>query len=113
MGFGRVVWSGCVGMLCLIPMAWISFSFLDLTGSVTGGLITNLNTALSSLGSLMQQVTRNLGLVPHFQGSHHFFPARSGVGAVEMTIDRFGHKYPPDIIIHLTASHRIHLRFCS
>jgi hypothetical protein len=34
-------------------MAWISFSFLDLTGSITGGLITNLNVALGSLGSIL------------------------------------------------------------
>lgn len=53
MGIGRVICSGCLGMLCLIPMAWISFSFLDLTGSVTGGLITNLNDAIVSLGSLL------------------------------------------------------------
>jgi len=53
MGWGRVICSGCLGMLCLIPMAWISFSFLDLTGSVTGGLITNLNDAIASLGSLL------------------------------------------------------------
>ncbi len=53
MGWGRVIGSGCVGMLCLIPMAWISFSFLDLTGSVTGGLITNLNDAIASIGGLL------------------------------------------------------------
>jgi len=53
MGWGRVILSGCVGMLCLIPMAWISFSFLDLTSSVTGGLITNLNDAIASIGGLL------------------------------------------------------------
>ena len=53
MGWGRVIGSGCLGMLCLIPMAWISFSFLDLTSSVTGGLITNLNDALASIGTLL------------------------------------------------------------
>ncbi len=53
MGWGRVIGSGCVGMLCLIPMAWISFSFLDLTGSVTGGLINNLNVALADMGTLL------------------------------------------------------------
>ena len=53
MGWGRVIGSGCIGMLCLIPMAWISFSFLDLTGSVTGGLINNLNVALADIGSLL------------------------------------------------------------
>ena len=63
MGFGRVVWSGCVGMLCLIPMAWISFSFLDLTGSITGGLITNLNAALASLGTLIPGVGTLIGII--------------------------------------------------
>ena len=53
MGWGRVIGSGCLGMLCLIPMAWISFSLLDLTSSVTGGLISNLNDAISSLGGLL------------------------------------------------------------
>ena len=53
MGWGRVIGSGCLGMLCLIPMAWISFSFLDLTSSVTGGLITNLNDAIASIGILL------------------------------------------------------------
>jgi len=53
MGWGRVIGSGCVGMLCLIPMAWISFSFLDLTSSVTGGLINNINDALADLGSFL------------------------------------------------------------
>jgi hypothetical protein len=53
MGWGRVIGSGCVGMLCLIPMAWISFSFLDLTSSVTGGLIENLNDAIASIGVLL------------------------------------------------------------
>jgi len=53
MGWGRVIGSGCLGMLCLIPMAWISFSFLDMTSSVTGGLITNLNEAIASIGGLL------------------------------------------------------------
>ncbi|MFX1408102.1 MAG: zinc ribbon domain-containing protein [Promethearchaeota archaeon] len=52
MGIGRVIGSGCVGMLCLIPMAWLSFSFLDLTGSITGGLIEDLGAALGSLGDI-------------------------------------------------------------
>jgi len=53
MGWGRVIGSGCLGMLCLIPMAWISFSLLDLTSSVTGGLINNLNDAIASIGGLL------------------------------------------------------------
>jgi len=34
-------------------MAWISFTFLNLTGGVTGGLIENLEGAIASLGSLI------------------------------------------------------------
>ena len=50
MGFGRVVWTGIVGMLFLLITSWISFQFLDLTSSITGDLIQNLNIALASLG---------------------------------------------------------------
>ena len=53
MGFGRVVWTGIVGMIFLLLTSWISFQFLDLTSSITGGLIQNLNVALSSLGALL------------------------------------------------------------
>jgi len=50
LGFGRVVWTGIVGMLFLLITSWISFQFLDLTSSITGDLIQNLNIALASLG---------------------------------------------------------------
>ena len=53
MGFGRVRWTGIVGMIFLLITSYISFQFLDLTASVTGGLIINLNVALGSLGSLL------------------------------------------------------------
>ncbi|MFX1496385.1 MAG: zinc-ribbon domain-containing protein [Promethearchaeota archaeon] len=53
MGFGRVVWSGIVGMILLALFSWVSFSLLDLTSSITGGLIDDLNVALSSLGTLL------------------------------------------------------------
>jgi len=53
MGWGRVIGSGFFGMFCLIPMAWISFSFLHLTESVTGDLILNLDEAITSLGTLL------------------------------------------------------------
>jgi len=46
MGFKRVFWSGVVGMIILIPMAWISFRFLNLTEGLTGGLIENIDDAL-------------------------------------------------------------------
>ena len=53
MGFKRVFFSGLVGMILLIPMAWISFRFLNLTEGLTGGLIENIDDALSILtGSL-------------------------------------------------------------
>ena len=53
MGFGRVLWTGLVGMVFLALTSWISFQFLDLTSSVTGGLIENLNVALGALGALI------------------------------------------------------------
>jgi hypothetical protein len=53
LGFGRVVWTGMVGMIFLWLTSWISFQFLDLTGSVTGGLVENLNLALASLDTLL------------------------------------------------------------
>lgn len=53
MGWGRVIKSGIVGMLILIPMAYISFRFLNLTEGVTGGLIANIDDALSSLSSFL------------------------------------------------------------
>ncbi|MCK4778619.1 MAG: zinc ribbon domain-containing protein [Candidatus Lokiarchaeota archaeon] len=49
MGWGRVIKSGIVGMLLLIPMAYISFRFLNLTEGVTGGLIANIDDALVTL----------------------------------------------------------------
>jgi hypothetical protein len=63
MGFGRVVWTGIVGMIFLVLTSWISFSLLDLTGSITGGLITDLNTALGALGSLLPGIGPFLGIL--------------------------------------------------
>lgn len=40
-------WSGVVGMIVLIPMSWISFRFLNLTEGLTGGLLENIDDALS------------------------------------------------------------------
>ncbi|MFX1389004.1 MAG: zinc ribbon domain-containing protein [Promethearchaeota archaeon] len=53
MGWGRVIKSGIVGMLILVPMSYISFRFLNLTEGVTGGLIVNIDEALSSLTSFI------------------------------------------------------------
>ncbi|MFX0018025.1 MAG: hypothetical protein ACFFBT_17660, partial [Promethearchaeota archaeon] len=38
-------------MLFLVPLSWISFRLLDLTNSITGGLVDDLNLALASLGA--------------------------------------------------------------
>ena len=40
-------------MLCLIPMAWISFRFLNLTEGVTGGLIQNVDDALGAISGFL------------------------------------------------------------
>ena len=53
MGWKRVIGSGCLGMLCLIPMAWISFRFLNLTSLITGGLIENLEDALGVISEYL------------------------------------------------------------
>jgi len=50
LGFGRVVWTGIVGMIFLLLTSWISFQVLDITSSLTGDLIKNLNDAVGSLG---------------------------------------------------------------
>lgn len=52
-GKKRVILSGCAGMCCLLPMAYISFRFLNLTGGVTGGLLENFEDALSSITGLI------------------------------------------------------------
>ena len=63
MGFGRVLWTGIVGMIFLLITSYISFQLLDLTASVTGGLIENLNLALSGLGSLLGGAGGILGIL--------------------------------------------------
>jgi len=37
-------------MVFLVPLSWISFSLLDLTNSITGGLIEDLNEVFVALG---------------------------------------------------------------
>lgn len=69
MGFGRVLWTGIVGMIFLLLTSYISFVFLDLTSGVTGGLIENLGDALSSLGALLPGIGGIIGiLAPMFLG---------------------------------------------
>ena len=53
MGWWRVIKSGCAGMCCLIPMAYVSFRFLNLTEGVTGGLIANVDNAIEDLMSYL------------------------------------------------------------
>jgi hypothetical protein len=48
-------------MLFLVPMAWISFSFLNLSSGITGGLIEDLEVALNGL-------IFSLSLPPFMQG---------------------------------------------
>lgn len=59
MGLKRVIGSGIAGMLCLLPMAWISFYFLDLPAQITGGLIQNT----AEIGSLFGGAGQLIGLV--------------------------------------------------
>ena len=53
MGFKRVFFSGLAGMFILIPMAWISFRFLNLGEGVTGGLIQNIDDAVGIIRTLI------------------------------------------------------------
>ncbi|MFX0008222.1 MAG: zinc ribbon domain-containing protein [Promethearchaeota archaeon] len=53
MGWGRVIKSGIVGMIIFVPMAYISFRFLNLTEGVTGGLLENVDDALSALSTFL------------------------------------------------------------
>jgi len=69
MGLKRVICSGCLGMLCLIPMAWISFTFLDLGSAITGGVITNLGEALVTLGSMLSMLGPLGALIPILGGA--------------------------------------------
>ncbi|GAH14656.1 unnamed protein product [marine sediment metagenome] len=62
MGLWRVIWTGIVGMIFLFIVSYISFTFLDLTASVTGGLIENLNDAIGSLSALLPGVGGIIGI---------------------------------------------------
>lgn len=59
MGLGRVIWTGCLGMLCLIPCAWIAFRFFDLGAAITGGLLIDVGAALET--GLMYVLPADLG----------------------------------------------------
>ncbi|MFX1302447.1 MAG: zinc ribbon domain-containing protein [Promethearchaeota archaeon] len=49
MGWGRVVKSGLVGMLLLIPLSYISFRLLNLGESITGDLISDFPAAVTAI----------------------------------------------------------------
>ena len=54
MGFGRVVWTGIVGMIFLFLASWLMIlKPFDITSNITGGLIQNLDDALASLGAFL------------------------------------------------------------
>ncbi|MFX0022032.1 MAG: zinc ribbon domain-containing protein [Candidatus Hermodarchaeota archaeon] len=53
MGWGRVIKSGIVGMIIFVPMSYISFRFLNLTEGVTGGLLENVDDALSAISGFL------------------------------------------------------------
>jgi hypothetical protein len=58
------------GMIFLALFSWISFQFLDLTSSVTGGLIENLNIAIDSLEVLLPNVdTGVLNIIKFLAGA--------------------------------------------
>ncbi|MHA1110583.1 MAG: zinc ribbon domain-containing protein [Promethearchaeota archaeon] len=48
MGLWRVMWTGCLGMLCLVPMAWFSFNVLDLGAAITGDLFIGIGDAMDT-----------------------------------------------------------------
>lgn len=48
MGLWRVMWTGCLGMLCLVPLAWFAFNVLDLGSAITGGLFIGIGDALDT-----------------------------------------------------------------
>jgi hypothetical protein len=63
MAFGRVLWTGIVGMIFLMLTSWISFSALDLTASITGGLITNLNAGLAALSGFLPGIGAFISII--------------------------------------------------
>lgn len=49
MGWKRVITSGIVGMVLFVPLAYISFRFLNLGESITSDLITDFPSALTAI----------------------------------------------------------------
>lgn len=52
----------CASYLCLIPMAWISFTVFDLGSAITGGLFTNMGSALNDVFKLVPELSTIPGL---------------------------------------------------
>lgn len=51
MGFCKKCCISCLSCCCLIPMSWIAFNFFGLDAAITGGLLTNIGPALSTLAA--------------------------------------------------------------
>ncbi len=61
MGLWRVMWTGCLGMICLVPLAWFAFNVLDLGAAVTGDLFIDIGDAIDSAFGILS--------LPGFLGS--------------------------------------------
>ncbi|MBN2157393.1 MAG: zinc ribbon domain-containing protein [Candidatus Lokiarchaeota archaeon] len=64
MGLWRVIWTGCLGMLCLIPLAWFSFNVLDLGAAITGSLFIGIGDAIDTAFSLVPLPGFLAGFIP-------------------------------------------------
>jgi len=64
MGLWRVMWTGCLGMLCLIPLAWFSFNVLDLGAAITGSLFIGIGDAIDTAFSLVPLPGFLAGFIP-------------------------------------------------
>ncbi len=64
MGLWRVMWTGCLGMLCLIPLAWFSFNVLDLGAAITGSLFIGVGDAIDTAFSFVPLPGFLAGFVP-------------------------------------------------
>ena len=64
MGFGRVVWTGIVGMIFLfLASLLMMLEPFDLPSRITGGLLEDINEALGSLGTILPGIGTLLGIL--------------------------------------------------
>jgi len=65
LGFGRVLWTGLVGMIFLFLASWLMIlKPFDITSNITGGLIQNLEDAVGSLAPFLSFIVGALlGLI--------------------------------------------------